>query len=78
MQDDANLPGKKCYGNLHDLVYSDFSEAVLNNRKPYLSIREASAANEIVLGMYQSTTKGETVSLPIKEYRQPILSNKAV
>jgi UDP-N-acetyl-2-amino-2-deoxyglucuronate dehydrogenase len=73
MKEDKSLPGKKCYGNLHNLVISDFSEAVINNRKPYVSIKDASIANEIVLGFYYSTSKKDTVSFPIKEYRQPIL-----
>lgn len=74
MKDDKPLPGKKCYGNLHNILFSDFSEAITNNRTPLLSIKEASKANEIVLGFYNSTSKGEITLFPIKEYKQPNLT----
>ncbi|MGL1890093.1 MAG: Gfo/Idh/MocA family oxidoreductase [Spirochaetaceae bacterium] len=74
MKDDKPLPGKTCYGNLHNILFSDFSEAIIENRKPLLSIKEASLANEIVLGFYNSTSKAEGTVFPIKEYEQPNLT----
>ena len=79
MKEDSSRPGKACYGNLHNLVISDFTESISNNKKPYLSLKEASKANEVVLGFYQSTSTGETVNFPMKEYKQPNLNeSKAV
>lgn len=52
MKNIQNLPGKKCYGDLHKLVFEDFTKSIIEGREPLLSVKDASMANEIVLGFY--------------------------
>lgn len=68
-----SAPGKECYGDLHAAAFYDFTEAVLKDRKPYVSIKDASAANELVLAFYNATAVGKEQTLPLSEYKIPEL-----
>jgi len=57
MKEIKNLPGKKCYGNLHTLVFEDFTKSIITDSKPFLSVKDASIANEIVLSFYNKQIK---------------------
>lgn len=54
MQKDKTLPGKSCYGDLHERVFDDFTQAIIEDRKPYLSVKDAAMANKIVLEFYDN------------------------
>jgi len=60
-----NLPDPDTvYGDSHKYVYRDFYEAVLKDRKPYISGEDGKKAVEIVLGIYKSFLEGRPVKYP--------------
>ncbi|MBN8217955.1 MAG: Gfo/Idh/MocA family oxidoreductase [Spirochaetes bacterium] len=71
--DGIRMPGKAVYGDHHALQLADAVSAILEGRKPFVTFQDASAANAIVLGMYHSTAVGGAVSLPLKDYKTPVL-----
>jgi len=75
---EAAGPGKACYGNLHTYAVHDFTDAVENGWEPFLSIREAARANELVLGIYHSAALKTEVPLPLTGYSRPNLPFCAV
>lgn len=48
------VSGKACYGSLHNLVFEDFTNSIINNTKPLMSIKEGAMANNIVLEFYKN------------------------
>ncbi|PLV59298.1 Gfo/Idh/MocA family protein [Thermotoga sp. KOL6] len=60
-----NLPDPDTvYGDSHKYVYKDFYEAILKDRKPYISGEDGKKAVEIVLGIYKSFLEGRPVKYP--------------
>lgn len=56
------------YGYGHTPLYRDFIDAVVNNRKPYISAEEGKKAMEIVLAIYKSRKTGLPVKFPLKDF----------
>ena len=50
----VQLPGKKCYGDLHALQIQDCVSAVLAGRAPRIDFAAAAVPNRVVLGVYHS------------------------
>lgn len=51
---DKDLPGKTCYGDLHERIFDNFTHSILDNKAPLVSIKDGAMANEIVLGFYKN------------------------
>jgi len=68
-ENEFNAPGKKEYGSYHSKNFDDFIDSILNNRNPLVTIDSASVANEVVLGIYDSSSKKNKIELPIVEYK---------
>jgi predicted dehydrogenase len=56
------------YGNGHVPLFEDFVEAIVEDRKPYVSGEDGKKAVEIILGIYKSAKEGEPVEFPIGEF----------
>lgn len=48
------VAGKACYGSLHNLVFEDFTNSIIEDKRPLLSIKEGAMANNIVLDFYKN------------------------
>lgn len=56
------------YGNGHVPLFQDFVEAIVEDRKPYVSGEDGKKAVEIILGIYKSAKEGKPVEFPIGEF----------
>ena len=56
------------YGYGHTPLYKDFIDAVLNDRKPYITGEDGKKAVEIVLAIYKSRKTGLPVEFPLKDF----------
>lgn len=62
-----NLPDPETvYGHGHTPLYTNFCEALLYDRKPYVDAESASKAVEIVLAIYKSSLQGGWVEFPFE------------
>jgi len=68
-----SIPGKSCYGNAHELAFTDFIAAIQDGRPPAVSISEGAVANEVVFAIYTSAARDELVQLPDYDYSVPAL-----
>lgn len=58
--------GKACYGNSHIHALSAYTDCVLEGRPFPVDGHEGRRAVEVILGLYQSSRTGATVSLPLQ------------
>ncbi|MDA3961650.1 MAG: Gfo/Idh/MocA family oxidoreductase [Planctomycetota bacterium] len=73
-EDQSALPGKACYGNLHNAQISDCYDAISEGRQPFVTIADGAVAAEVVLGIYHATATGGRASLPLPDaYQVPNL-----
>jgi len=56
------------YGYGHTPLYSDFIDAVLENKGPYIHPEDGKKAVEVVLGIYKSRKLGAPVEFPIGDF----------
>jgi UDP-N-acetyl-2-amino-2-deoxyglucuronate dehydrogenase len=63
--EDRNDP-PTVYGFGHVKLYDDFYDAVINNRKPYITAEDAKKSVEIILGIYKSMLTGKKVDFPFE------------
>jgi len=56
------------YGCGHTPLYSDFIDAVLQDREPYIHPEDEKRAVEVVLGIYKSRKLGAPVEFPIGDF----------
>ena len=62
-----SVPVDHIYGKGHTPLYADMIDAINNNRKPYVDVREGKKALELVLAIYKAAAEKRAVSLPLKE-----------
>lgn len=55
------------YGFGHMPLYADVIDAIKKNRKPYVDAEAGKRALELVLAIYASAAKGQSVKFPLKE-----------
>ncbi len=53
------------YGYGHTPLYADVIDAINNDREPYVNAEAGRRALELVLGIYKSATKGQSVIFPL-------------
>ncbi|MCR5592015.1 MAG: Gfo/Idh/MocA family oxidoreductase [Lachnospiraceae bacterium] len=53
------------YGYGHTPLYADVIDAIRTDRKPYVDAKAGRRALELVLAIYRSAARGETVKLPL-------------
>lgn len=56
------------YGNGHTALFADMIDAVKNDRRPYVDIRDGRNALEIVLAIYKSQKTGLPVRIPLNNF----------
>jgi len=56
------------YGYGHTPLYTDFIDAVLQNKEPYIHPEDGKKAVEVVLGIYKSRKLGSPVEFPIGDF----------
>ncbi|OAA26582.1 oxidoreductase [Kosmotoga arenicorallina S304] len=62
-----NLPDPETvYGNGHIALFKDFTNAIINNKKPYISGEDGKKAVEIILGIYKSVKEKRPIKFPIE------------
>jgi len=49
-------------------LYSDFIDAVLENKEPYIHAEDGKTAVEVVLGIYKSRKLGAPVAFPVGDF----------
>ena len=76
----AALPGKDCYGDLHQVQFADAIQAALTNQAPLVDIHTGAVANAVVLACYHATATGapSPVPPPSDTYQQPDLGPVSV
>jgi UDP-N-acetyl-2-amino-2-deoxyglucuronate dehydrogenase len=52
------------YGFGHVQLYNDLYDAIINNKKPYISAEDAKKSVEIILGMYKSALENRKIEFP--------------
>ncbi len=56
------------YGNGHLSMYADVTDAIKNDRAPYVDARAGRNALEMVLAIYKSQKTGQPVKLPLSDF----------
>lgn len=56
------------YGNGHLSMYADVTDAINNDRAPYVDARAGRNALEMVLAIYKSQKTGQPVKLPLSDF----------
>lgn len=56
------------YGNGHLSMYADVTDAIKNDRAPYVGARAGRNALEMVLAIYKSQKTGQPVKLPLSDF----------
>lgn len=56
------------YGNGHTALFADMTDAIKNNRKPYVDAEAGRNALELVLAIYKSQKESLPVKMPLKEF----------
>ncbi len=56
------------YGYGHAPLFKNFMESVLNDKEPYISLKDASSSLELVLGIYKSARTNSIVGLPLEDF----------
>src|SRR4051812_34143808 len=56
--DGVKLPGKDCYGDHHALQVQDVLSAIIAGRRPHVTLEDAAASNQVVLGLFASSALG--------------------
>lgn len=56
------------YGNGHTSLYADMTDAIKNNRTPYVDAVAGRNALEMILAIYKSMKTGEAVKLPLSDF----------
>ncbi|MDE6456753.1 MAG: gfo/Idh/MocA family oxidoreductase, partial [Dysosmobacter sp.] len=54
------------YVNVHTSLFADMSEAIEQDRNPYVDSVAGRNALEMILAIYQSAAAGKPVKLPLK------------
>jgi UDP-N-acetyl-2-amino-2-deoxyglucuronate dehydrogenase len=57
--------GKDDYGYLHALQFADIFEAIRSQRRPMVSVADASQANTVILAAYHAAATGRPAPLPL-------------
>ena len=60
-------PTSNVYGNGHTKLFADMTDAIENNRQPYVDSVAGKNALETVLAIYKSAAEGKPVKLPLKK-----------
>lgn len=55
--------GKSDYGASHPTQIKDFVDAIVNNRRPYVTFEDASESVEIITALYRSKQEGKWIDL---------------
>lgn len=56
------------YGNGHISLYADMTDAIRNDREPYIDAQAGKNALEVVLAIYKSQKEGKAVKLPLSGF----------
>jgi len=57
------------YGNGHTTLFKDFTDAILEDRDPYVTGEQGRIEDEIVLAIYKSTVEKREVKFPVSNVR---------
>ena len=56
------------YGTGHTSLYADMSDAIENDRKPYVDAHAGTTPLELLLAIYKSQKEGRPVKLPLEDF----------
>lgn len=57
---------KNIYGFGHNPLFANMIEAIINNREPYITAKDARKSLELVLAIYKSAAEGKCIKLPLE------------
>ena len=64
VEGNGNPPNVYGFGHIH--LYYDFYNAIINNKKPYISAEDGKKSVEIILAIYKSMLTGKKIELPLE------------
>jgi predicted dehydrogenase len=56
----------------YKFIVDDLMDAIVEDRRPAVSVQDARAAHEMIQGVWASHVNGARVSLPVKQREHPL------
>lgn len=67
-EDKSNPPELTESSSGHTLIYKDFAESIIFNRKPFIDGTEGKKSLELILGIYKSFKEKREIKFPIEDF----------